>query len=191
MLHRPAKALLIALLTATPPGHAGEPAAAPWVDSLSVGVLAHDYGPISDRHENGTDPNLELQFRPPDWAWWQTIGAPSPHLGVTPNLSHDTSVLYAGATWAFDPHPRLFAGIGLGLALHDGPLHAEDPVACDVDSDCGFGSRILPRFSLELGMRLDRDRAVTLFFDHVSHLGYLDDENEGIDHLGLRYRIRY
>lgn len=191
MQQRPAEALRIALLAAACAGHAGEPAAASPFESLSVGVLVHDYGPISDRHENGIDPNLELHIRPPAWRWWQAIGAPRPHLGATPNLSDDTSVLYAGATWVFDPHPRLFAEIGLGLALHDGPLHAEDPVACEQDSDCGFGSRILPRFSLELGLRLDRDRAVTLFFDHVSHLGYLDDENEGIDHLGLRYRLRY
>lgn len=170
---------------------AGQPATAPWLDNVNVGLLAHDYGPISDRHENGIDPNLEIQFHPPAWGFWQAIGAPRPHLGVTPNLSDDTSVLYAGATYAFDLRPRVFAEIGLGLALHDGPLHAEDRVACEQDSDCGFGSRILPRFSLEMGVRLDPDRAVTLFFDHISHLGYLDDENEGIDHLGLRYRMRY
>jgi hypothetical protein len=191
MQHRPAIALLATLLAAALPGHAGESAATSLLDSLSLGILAHDYGPLSDRHENGIDPNLELRFRPPDWAGWRAIGTPRPHLGVTPNFSHDTSVLYAGVTWAFDPHPRLFTEIGLGLALHDGPLHAEDPVACDLDSDCGFGSRILPHFSLELGVRLDGRHAVTLYFDHVSHMGYLDDENEGIDHLGLRYRIRY
>lgn len=191
MHYRPIVALLFTLLAAALPGHAGESATALWLDSLSVGVLAHDYGPISDRHENGIDPNLEVQFRRPGRTWWQAIGAPYPHLGVTPNLSHDTSVLFAGITYALDLHQRAFAEIGLGIALHDGPLHAEDRIACEQDSDCGFGSRLLPRFSLELGVRLDRERSVTLFFDHISHLGYLDDENEGIDHLGLRYRIRY
>lgn len=181
--------LLASLIVA--PGRAQEPAADSALDNISIGVLAHDYGPLSDRHENGIDANLEFQFGPPAGAFWQALGAPRPHIGATPNFSADTSVLYAGVSYAVYLRPRLFTEVGVGLALHDGPLHAEDREACERDSDCGFGSRVLPRFSLEAGLRLAPGHAVTLFFDHVSHLGYLDDENEGIDHLGLRYRVRY
>ena len=182
--------MLLASMIAAP-GRAQEPTADSTLRSISIGVLAHDYGPLSDRHENGIDANLEFQFHPPARAFWQALGAPRPHVGATPNFSADTSVLYAGVSYAFELSPRAFTEMGVGLALHDGPLHAEDRAACDRDSDCGFGSRVLPRFSLELGLRLAHGHAVTLFFDHVSHLGYLDDENEGIDHLGLRYRVRY
>lgn len=191
MRHRSAIALLFALLAAAQAARAGEYPAGSRLDSLSVGVLLHDRGPTSDRNEDGIDPNLELQFRPPGWAGWRAIGAPRPHLGLTPNLDGDTSALYAGVTYAFDPDPRLFAELALGLAVHDGPLHAENRLACEQDSDCGFGSRVILRYGLELGLRLDRGRAVTLFYDHMSHQELLDDENEGIDHVGLRYRIRY
>lgn len=191
MRHWPGCGLLLALLAAALPSHAGDPDAAGRIDVLSAGILIHDRGPTSDRHENGIDPNIELQFHPPDWGWWRALGAPRPHLGLTPNLSGDTSALYAGVTYAFDPHPRLFAELALGLAAHDGPLHAQDRLACEQDSDCGFGSRVILRYGLELGLRLERGHAVTLIYDHMSHQELLDTENEGIDHIGLRYRLRY
>lgn len=188
-LSGPAAAVL-ALLMATPLWcNAGEPDRTPGF--LVVGVLAHDRGPSSDKHERGVDPTVELQFRPPARKLWQTIGAPRPHAGLTPNFNGDTSIVYGGATYAFDVRRNLFAELGFGLALHNGPLRAEDPIACKEDSDCGFGSRVLLRYAVELGVRLRRERALMLFFDHVSHKELFASENEGIDHIGLRYRLRY
>lgn len=188
MRHNAAIALSALLLAAAAPSSAGNGLQ---LDSVTAGVLIHDRGPTSDNNEHGTDPNLELQFQTPDGGFWQAIGAPRLHLGLTPNLNGDTSALYGGITYGQDLGQWLFGDLALGLALHNGPLHAEDPVACEQDSDCGFGSRVILRYALELGLRLDSDRAVTLYYAHMSHQELFDDENEGIDHVGLRYRMRY
>lgn len=74
----------------------------------------------------------------------------------------------------------------LGVALHDGPLH-KDPVRCQLYSDCGYGIRVLPRFGLELGYRVNSAASVSLFYDHMSHKWIVAGENEGLDHIGLRY----
>lgn len=71
--------------------------------------------------------------------------------------------------------------------VHNGPLR-KAPVACQTFSDCGFGARWLPRFGLELGRYLGTEDAISLFFDHMSHKWVVEGENEGLDHLGLRYR---
>jgi lipid A 3-O-deacylase len=128
---------------------------------LVIGVLAHDHGPFSDHNEDGVDLNLEAQFAPLD-IW----GAPRPHLGVMANFGGDTSVAYAGLSF------RL--------------LH-KDPVRCELYSDCGFGTRILPRFGLELGYRINPAASISLFSDHMSHKWIVAGENEGLDHTGLRY----
>jgi len=50
-----------------------------------------------------------------------------------------------------------------GVALHNGPLH-KDPVRCHLYSDCGYGTRFLPRFGLEVGYRISPDASVSLFY---------------------------
>ena len=77
-----------------------------------------------------------------------------------------------------------------GIAVHDGPLH-KDPENCRLNSDCGFGTRLLPRLGLEIGYRLDAASAITMLYDHMSHKGIIGGENEGIEHIGLRYLRRY
>lgn len=151
-----------------------------------VGVLAHDRGPASDRHENGTDLSGEVQFAPLDGAIGRAIGSPRPHVGGTLNLNGDTSTLYGGLTYEFVPHPQWFIDGFVGLAAHNGPLH-KDPAGCAQRSDCGFGARVLPRFGVEAGFNFTRQDAVTVFYDHMSHGNLFNVENEGIDHVGLRF----
>jgi hypothetical protein len=156
---------------------------------LALGVLAHDRGPLSDENESGVDLNLELQWRP---AGSHSFGIGSPHLrlGVTPNFEGDTSLLYASLAYEVPVRGYWLVTGFLGLAVHDGPLHKEEE-RCREKSDCGFGSRVVPIFGVELGFPLAAGSAVSLYFDHVSHQGLLDEENEGIDHLGLRYRFDF
>lgn len=184
-------AMLIVLMAAAGAARAADAGRTPWIEGVVLGVLLHDRGPTSDEHERGVDPNIELRLRRPHWSAWRAIGSPSLHVGLTPNFRGDTSALYGGIGYDLDMGRRLFAAGALGLAVHDGPLHAADAVRCEEDSDCGFGSRVLWRFALELGVRISDDRAVTLFYDHMSHYGTLADENEGVDHTGIRYHLRY
>lgn len=149
--------------------------------TLAIGVIAHDRGPWGDHHESGMDLNLELLFAPVD-----VSGTLRPHLGATLNFTGDTSMAYAGfSVRAYDTRPW-FADLLLSLAVHDGPLH-KDPAGCQLYSDCGFGVRVMPRFGLEVGYRLNPADAVTLFIDHMSHKWVIGGENEGIDHIGVRF----
>ena len=149
---------------------------------LAVGILAHDQGPMSDHHEHGVDLNLELLFTPVN-----LFGTPRPHLGASLNLAGDTNVAYAGLTFPFYESRRWFLNGALSAALHDGPLH-KDPVGCQLYSDCGFGVRVLPRAGLSYGYYLSSGEAIALFWDHMSHKWVINGENEGIDHIGLRYQ---
>lgn len=156
---------------------------AQWI--WAAGIIAHDRGPTSDRQEDGIDLNLEVQFAPLD-----IFGSPRPHLGVTANFEGDTSVAYGGLSFRFRETPQWFIDGLLGVALHNGPLH-KDPVRCQLYSDCGYGTRFLPRFGLEVGYRISPDASVSLFYDHMSHKWIVAGENEGLDHLGVRYLRAY
>ena len=160
---------------ATEPAGAGE-------RMLAIGVFAHDRGFASDDHENGVDLNLEVLFAPLD-----LLGSPRPHLGTTLNFVGDTSTVYAGLGFQFIEHAPWFVDLLLGVAAHNGPLH-KDPLECDLYSDCGYGIRLVPRFGLEAGYRVSPDASVSLYYSHMSHKWIIGGENEGLEHVGLRYR---
>jgi hypothetical protein len=60
-----------------------------------------------------------------------------------------------------------------------------------VESDCGFGSRVLFRGGVEVGVYISQDSSISLLLDHMSHGELLASENEGLDHIGLRYGIGF
>lgn len=152
---------------------------------IAIGVLGHDQGPASDHNEHGIDLNLEVQFAPLDF--WRT---PRPHLGATINFIGDTSVAYAGLTFPIYRYRNWLLDGAISAVAHDGPLH-KDREGCRRDSDCGYGVRVMPRLGLELGYRLNEKSAVSLFYDHMSHYWIIDDENEGLEHAGLRYLFSF
>lgn len=181
---------------------AGDGLPEPLVRKTIFGVLLHDRGPFSDRHENGVDVNWELQFNPPRWPAWRWLGSPDPMIGVTPNFTGDTSAFYAGLNYEWSLSNRwtdeltlnltkhLFVGASLSVALHNGPLH-KDETRCKEESDCGFGYRALPRLGFEVGGYFTAKQGLSLFYDHMSHKGVLPGENEGVDHVGIRYHLRF
>lgn len=88
---------------------------------------------------------------------------------------------------------------GLGLAIGFGlvaPIQTtaqtgKDPEDCQRHSGFGFGTRVMPRFGLEIGYRVSPDAFISLLYDLMSHKGIIGGENEGIDHIGLRYNRPY
>jgi len=66
----------------------------PLIRKTVFGLGLHDTGPISDKQENGVDPNWELQFNPPKWRWWRWIGSPYTIVGVMANFNGATSQVY-------------------------------------------------------------------------------------------------
>jgi lipid A 3-O-deacylase len=153
--------------------------------TLAIGVIAHDRGFASDHHEDGIDLNLEMQFVPLDLP-----GSPRPHLGATLNFQGDTSMVYAGLGFRVRDTSRWFADLYLSAALHDGPLH-KDPVGCQLYSDCGYGIRVMPRIGVEIAYRISPVASLSLLYDHMSHKWIIGGENEGLDHIGVRYLRSY
>jgi lipid A 3-O-deacylase len=153
--------------------------------TLAIGVIAHDRGFASDHHEDGVDLNLELQFAQQDLP-----GSPRPHLGATLNFQGDTSMVYAGLGFRVRETSRWLADLHLSAALHDGPLH-KDPVGCQLTSDCGYGVRVMPRIGFEIAYRISPVTSVSLLYDHMSHKWIISGENEGLDHIGVRYLRTY
>ncbi|KAB2312901.1 acyloxyacyl hydrolase [Betaproteobacteria bacterium SCN2] len=178
---RLAAAIVLAAFACLPPAsHATDDSRV-----IAIGVLGHDQGPASDHHEHGIDLNLEVQFAPLDF--W---GTPRPHLGATLNFIGDTSVAYAGLTFPVYRHKNWLLDGFISAVAHDGPLH-KDREGCRRDSDCGYGVRVMPRFGLELGYRLNDKSAISVFYDHMSHYWIIDAENEGLEHTGLRYLFSF
>jgi lipid A 3-O-deacylase len=185
--------------------NAGNHEVKPWVRRVSFGIVAHDIGFISDQRENGVDPNWEVQFNRPDWTWWRWLGSPYPSIGVTPNFNGETTAFYFRIfNYEFslsnkflddltnDFTKNLWISGGLTRAIHTGPLHKNE-AKCIAKSDCGFGSRVLPRISLEIDYTFWKNHALSLFFDHMSHqgVGCSCIQNEGIDHTGIRYHFTF
>jgi lipid A 3-O-deacylase PagL len=181
----------------------------PWVRQVVFGILAHDIGPLADNQESlAPDPNWEVQFNPPEWRWWRWVGSPSPMTGAIPNFTGGTSVFYLGLAWQLslsyeflnnltnDFTKRLWVAGGWGPAIHNGPL-TKDSGGCrskegslKTTGDCGFGTRVLPMLQIEIGATFWKNHALSLYADHMSGGGVFGGaQNEGLDHLGLRYHF--
>lgn len=174
----------------------------PWVRKVVFGLFGHGAGPISDkRRETGVDPNWELQFVPSEWRVWSFIGSPFMVVGITPNFNAETSQLYGGINYEFSLSNRFsdpltfnltktlfFSGV-LGPAVHDGPLKKSEASCQNEHGDCGYGYRVLPRFSLEVGTHFSKDQGLSVYLDHMSHKGIGNTQFEGLDHVGIRYHF--
>jgi lipid A 3-O-deacylase len=170
--------------------HAVDVPAEPLVRKTIFGVLLHDRGPFSDRNENGVDPNWKLELNPPKWSAWRWLGSPEPILGVTPNFSGDTSAFYAGLNYELSLSNRWTDELILGLTKHIF-VGASNKNGCKEESDCGFGYRVLPRLGFEVGGYFSAKQGISIFYDHMSHKDILPGENEGLDHIGIRYHFLF
>ncbi len=166
---------------AAPVSHAEDTAAASWLTVVRGGVLAHDVGLFGGSEEHGADLNLELLFVSP--AWMEKLWAPHPHLGVCLHTDNDTNQVYGGLTWEKVFINHIFLDFSLGLTLHDGDLHCSHHY-CHDDKD--LGSAVLFREALELGYNITQHHSLSLIVSHMSNAG-LSNDNDGMDHVGIRY----
>lgn len=159
-------------------------AAESFIYELKAGVLYHDAPDLWSGFQlepKGVDLNFEAQFAPSLPFLW---GAIRPALGTSINLNGGTSHAYLDARWQIEGASGLFAGLGLGAAVHDGALDASDP------QRKALGSRVLFHIPLEVGLRFDAHNSLSFYFEHTSN-GFLANYNEGLDRLGLRYGYRF
>jgi hypothetical protein len=171
----------------------------PLVRKAIFGLALHDTGPISDKQENGVDPNWELQFNPPGWRWWRWIGSPYTVVGITPNFTGATTQFYGALNYevslsnrwtdplTFNLTKILFMSVAIGPAIHNGPLKKNEE-HCKQTDDCGFGYRIVPRLFGEIGVYFLKNQGISFFVDHMSGAAAFGaPQNEGVDHVGIRY----
>ena len=161
-----------------------------WLSEIRLGILKHS-APISTStpKEKGIDGNIEILFASPGWLGW--LWSPRPHIGASFNAStDDTDQVYTGLTWEWEPLEDFFIDASFGFAGHNGRLHID---STDVDSGRRreFGCPVLLRESIEFGYRIMKQHSLSVMWDHVSHGGLCDDENEGMDNIGMRYGYRF
>ncbi len=152
------------------------------VESITLGVLAHDVGAFGRSAEPGTDFNVEIKFDELTGSVWDALLNPQPHLGASLNGSGATSQIYVGMTWLFDFGYGFFGGGSLGGAVHNGETEAFER------DEKSLGSSILFRESVELGFRFAARHSVSVMLDHISNAG-LAKYNEGLDNFGVRYAL--
>ncbi|MBX9591548.1 MAG: acyloxyacyl hydrolase [Hyphomonadaceae bacterium] len=147
------------------------------------GVLAHDVPGLWSgfKLESGVDINAEVLLGQGLPFLGGTI---RPAVGASVNTGGYTSRAYIDARWEIEGPSGIFFGIGLGGAVHNGLLDPTDP---DMKA---LGSRFLFHIPVELGLRLDDRRSISIYFEHVSN-AFLANSNEGLDSIGVRYGYKF
>lgn len=147
------------------------------------GVLAHDVPGLWSgfRLEGGVDINAELLVGRGLPFLGGTI---RPAVGASVNTEGYTSRAYVDARWEIEGPSGIFFGVGLGGAVHDGLLDPTDP------DKKALGSRLLFHIPIEIGLRLDDRRSISVYFEHISN-GFMADSNEGLDSIGVRYGYKF
>ena len=165
------------------------------VSEVRGGILKHALAFGHDAKEKGIDGNIEVLFISPDM--FEVIWSPRPHIGASFNASDDdTDQIYAGLTWEWKPVASMFVDFSFGFAVHNGNLSNDNGTMGAVPNPDEtrrreFGCEVLFRESLELGYRFNVTHSLSLIWDHVSHGGLCNSENEGMDNAGLRYGYRF
>lgn len=148
--------------------------------------------------ENSVGLNGEVIFDEPGILKWALT--PQPYIGGMINLEGHTSYIGAGLLWRQSMGERLYADVSLGLAAHDGtnnlPPFMRGPDFAEFferqENEIEFGSSLLFRTQLTLGLRVDENWASEIFYDHLSHAGLLDEtDNDGVDVVGARIARRF
>lgn len=115
------------------------------------------------------------------------------------NTDGRTSFASVGAEWRQHVFQgRLYAQVGVGVAVHDGYRFTPDPFQLGGPSAdasrrndiyltrASWGSRILFNPNASVGVRLNDQWAAELAWEHFSHAQVFSEQNPGIDNLGLR-----
>jgi hypothetical protein len=153
-----------------------QPDSAPLIAELLLGVSQHDTEVFGEQREDSWDVNVELRFRP-----FSFLGKPSVVLGGNINTDDHISSGYLALNWSTNRRaPGFVLSFSLGAGVHDGELR-DEPVLEERD----LGSRVLFYLGLDVGWRFGR-HALYLHADHMSNAD-LEDNNEGLDTIGIRY----
>lgn len=169
------------------------PAAVAQVDSVRLGVMAHNVCVIDCKNadkESGVNIAGEVRFRSPDFLGW--AGSPHPYLMASVNTDGGTSYAGGGLSWDFEFAPGWSLEPGLGYVVHDGvnnnPFANSTPeAAAFFEENVLLGSTDLFRTSLALTWEFSPGFAVQAIYEHLSHGQILGEgRNQGLDEIGIR-----
>ena len=145
------------------------------------GLLKQDVkSKLQHGYEQGLAVNGEYLWQSPDNALFRGMLSPRPNLGATFNMRGSTSAAYAGLSWSFPKTSWWFIEVSFGGALHNGGLKRNKA------KRKGYGSRVLFRESVSLGLLLKECHTVAVILDHMSN-ARLAFPNPGLTNFGLRY----
>lgn len=178
-------------------GLAGAGVAHAGVDSVHVGVMAHNIQVIDSKNANKEDgPAIEAQlnFDSPGFLSW--AGAPEPYVVLSANVAGDTSFAGVGLEWQWRFAENWSLEPGLGYVIHDGELENPYPPGPQsiafAEEHVLLGSEDLFRTSLGLTRHFGNDWSAQLFYSHLSHGQILGDgRNQGMDQLGVRVGYQF
>lgn len=175
------------------------------VTEVRAGAAIHDLGwsiiNADGDEEKSVALNTEVIFEEPEFLKWAL--SPQPYIGGTLNLESKTSYGGAGVLWRQNLGDKFYGDFALGLVIHDGTLDFQDSLeqSRSEGSDTPFGdalnrnfygSPILFRQQLTLGLNLSENWAAEGFIEHISHGGLLSDgPNEGSDAAGFRLNRKF
>lgn len=180
----------------------------PFVSEIVVGGFVHDPG--QDNNEaNTADLNLEIIFRKVTLLTFENrylrfLFSPNPILGGTINSDNETHTAYLALNWQYRFQSDWFVAGSFGFTYHTGNLDQTEE-NCPVGTSCTLpgnrrfvdtgdvtlGSRVLFRESLELGYWIAQRHGVSIYFAHMSNASLFDEDNDGMNFVGLRYRYSF
>ena len=173
------------------------------VAEVRAGVTAHDLGwtiiNADGDEEKSVALNAEIIFKEPEFLKWAL--SPQPYIGGTLNLEGNTSYGGMGLLWRQNLGEKFYGDFAFGLVIHDGFLDFDDLRSSSANTtefldllrnNNLYGSRILFRQQLTLGINLSDKWAAEGFVEHISHAGLLaDNANQGSDAAGFRINRKF
>jgi lipid A 3-O-deacylase len=163
--------------------------------------------------ENSIALNAEIVFEEPKFLKWAL--SPQPYINGTLNVQGKTSFGGAGLLWRQNLGKTFYADFAFGGVIHNGTkdllfsdvfdeinrrgnisLEEEDrlfdALARRFETEIEFGSRLLFREQITLGVRLSEDWATEVFYEHLSNAGLPENgENDGVNNLGVKLARRF
>ena len=114
--------------------------------------------------------------------------SPRLHFGgiYDPNR-YGVSSFYAGLTWRHRLRGKYFVETSFGGAVHDGKLRKVR--ISGIQS--GFGSRLLFRESIALGIEISENKTLLLQLSHQSHAGLGGRNNDGQTDINLKFGMKF
>jgi hypothetical protein len=113
-------------------------------------------------------------------------------IGGSIHTEGETHQAYAGLDWMYQFGNGLFIEGSFGITVHSGRLEQERTASGAFVSErqVRLGTRWLFHEGIDIGYRFAGHHGVSMHYAHMSN-GGLDNDNDGMDFVGLRYGYRF